>query len=103
MPYDNTCKFLAETYPADFATWLLGAPVPLTILDPTEDVIRESVMVQSWLAEGEAKGETEGKIKATTRIAINLLREGLDPQVVARNTGLSLEQIQQPQAQLDDE
>ncbi len=36
MPYDNTCKFLAENYPADFASWLLGAPVTVTLLDPTE-------------------------------------------------------------------
>lgn len=36
MPYDNTCKFLAETFPSDIATWLLGAPVPLTTLDPQE-------------------------------------------------------------------
>ncbi|MBG1266737.1 DUF4351 domain-containing protein [Nostoc sp. WHI] len=25
MSYDNTCKYLAENYPADFARWLLGS------------------------------------------------------------------------------
>ncbi|BAY26185.1 hypothetical protein NIES2100_59990 [Calothrix sp. NIES-2100] len=25
MSYDNTCKYLAETYPADFARWLLAS------------------------------------------------------------------------------
>ena len=25
--YDNTCKFLAETFPSDFASWLLGRPI----------------------------------------------------------------------------
>jgi len=25
LSYDNTCKYLAEKYPADFARWLLGS------------------------------------------------------------------------------
>jgi predicted transposase/invertase (TIGR01784 family) len=33
---DPTCKFLAESFPADFATWLLGEAVTLTKLSPTE-------------------------------------------------------------------
>jgi len=36
MSYDNTCKFLAETFPTDFASWLLGNPIPLTKLEPSE-------------------------------------------------------------------
>ncbi len=36
MPFDNTCKFLAKTYPTNIATWLLGSPIPLTKLDPRE-------------------------------------------------------------------
>jgi len=34
--FDNICKFLAETFPRDFATWLLGEPISLTELKPTE-------------------------------------------------------------------
>jgi predicted transposase/invertase (TIGR01784 family) len=34
--FDPTCKFLAENFPADFATWLLGEPITLTKLSPTE-------------------------------------------------------------------
>jgi predicted transposase/invertase (TIGR01784 family) len=34
--FDNVCKFLAETYPADFAVWLLGEATPLTQLSPSE-------------------------------------------------------------------
>jgi predicted transposase/invertase (TIGR01784 family) len=34
--FDPTCKFLAESFPADFATWLLGKPITLTKLSPTE-------------------------------------------------------------------
>ncbi|MEC4984884.1 MAG: Rpn family recombination-promoting nuclease/putative transposase [Oscillatoria sp. PMC 1068.18] len=34
--YDNICKFLAENYPSDIASWLLGEAIPLTQLSPTE-------------------------------------------------------------------
>jgi predicted transposase/invertase (TIGR01784 family) len=34
--FDPTCKFLAETFSADFATWLLGEPIAFTKLSPTE-------------------------------------------------------------------
>jgi predicted transposase/invertase (TIGR01784 family) len=34
--YDNISKFLVEQYSADFATWLLGESIELTILSPTE-------------------------------------------------------------------
>jgi len=36
MSFDNTCKFLAETFPSDFASWLLGQPINLTKLEPSE-------------------------------------------------------------------
>ncbi|UBF25910.1 Rpn family recombination-promoting nuclease/putative transposase [Kovacikia minuta CCNUW1] len=34
--FDNVCRFLAETFPTDFATWLLGEPITLTELSPSE-------------------------------------------------------------------
>ena len=34
--FDTVCKFLIETFPADFATWLLGKPIHLTELSPSE-------------------------------------------------------------------
>ena len=34
--YDNTCKLLAENFPADFASWILGRPIPLSKLEPSE-------------------------------------------------------------------
>jgi predicted transposase/invertase (TIGR01784 family) len=36
MPFDNTCKFLAEHFSADIASWLLGTPISLTRLEPSE-------------------------------------------------------------------
>ncbi|WP_088241193.1 Rpn family recombination-promoting nuclease/putative transposase [Calothrix rhizosoleniae] len=34
--FDNVCKFLAENFSSDFARWLLGKPIGLTKLSPTE-------------------------------------------------------------------
>lgn len=34
--FDNVCKFLAENFSTDFATWLLGEPITLTELSPSE-------------------------------------------------------------------
>jgi predicted transposase YdaD len=41
--FDNTCKFLAENFPSDFATWLLGKPITLTKLSPKELSLEPSV------------------------------------------------------------
>ncbi|MBE9196113.1 Rpn family recombination-promoting nuclease/putative transposase, partial [Synechocystis sp. LEGE 06083] len=34
--FDNLCKFLAESFSEDYAEWLLGRPIQLTKLSPTE-------------------------------------------------------------------
>jgi predicted transposase/invertase (TIGR01784 family) len=36
MSFDNTCKFIAENFSVDIATWLLGTPIELTKLEPSE-------------------------------------------------------------------
>ncbi|WP_404790223.1 Rpn family recombination-promoting nuclease/putative transposase [Altericista sp. CCNU0014] len=36
MAFDSTCKFLAESFPSDFATWLLGKPIVFSKLSPSE-------------------------------------------------------------------
>jgi predicted transposase/invertase (TIGR01784 family) len=46
--YDNTCRFLAENYSADFASWLLGENVTMTELKPSElslDPIRADILI----------------------------------------------------------
>lgn len=46
--YDDTCRFLAENFSADFASWLLGEPVALTELKPSElslEPIRADAMI----------------------------------------------------------
>lgn len=34
--YDNTCKYLAENFPEDLSSWLIGERVALVELNPTE-------------------------------------------------------------------
>jgi predicted transposase/invertase (TIGR01784 family) len=34
--YDDTCRFLAENFSADFASWLLGESITLTEIEPSE-------------------------------------------------------------------
>ncbi|MCC5603668.1 Rpn family recombination-promoting nuclease/putative transposase [Nostoc favosum] len=34
--FDNVCRFLAESFSGDFATWLLGESIALTQLSPSE-------------------------------------------------------------------
>ena len=58
--YDNTCKFIAETFTTDIVTWLLGQPIALTRLEPSElsvESIRADSLVllqsQSILFHGE--------------------------------------------------
>ena len=46
--YDDTCRFLAEQFSTDFASWLLGKPVTLTELQPAElslDPIRADALI----------------------------------------------------------
>jgi predicted transposase/invertase (TIGR01784 family) len=46
--YDDTCRFLAEHFSADFASWLLGEAVTLTEIQPSElslDPIRADAMI----------------------------------------------------------
>lgn len=46
--YDNTCRFLAENFSTDFATWLMGEAIELTELQPSElslDPIRADALI----------------------------------------------------------
>ena len=52
--FDPTCKFLAESFPADFATWLLGESVTLTKLSPTE-LLLEPIRADSLILLGSDK------------------------------------------------
>ena len=60
--------------------------------------MKESVIYQEILLEGEAKGEArgkaEGKAEATLQIARNMIRSGMTTEAIAELTGLAIEQIQ---------
>lgn len=57
------------------------------------DIMQESSVYRSILAEGEAKMQRA--------IALNFLRDGLSVEAVARGTGLSIEAVQQLQQELN--
>ncbi|AFZ03159.1 Rpn family recombination-promoting nuclease/putative transposase [Calothrix sp. PCC 6303] len=58
-----------------------------------KDIMQESTVYRSILAEGEVKKQRE--------IALNFLRDGLSVEAVAHGTGLSIEEVQQLQQQLN--
>ena len=47
------------------------------------------------IVEGRAEGRAEGKAEQQRLIAINLKQNGVDPLIIARSTGLSIEEIEQ--------
>ena len=59
-----------------------------------ESVTYQAILAEG-LAEGRAKGIAEGRAEEVRRVAINSLKEGISVEIVARVTGLSLEQVQQ--------
>jgi predicted transposase/invertase (TIGR01784 family) len=79
MSFDSTCRRLAEQFPEDFASWLLGRPITLTTLDPTElslEPIRADSLI---LLRGEREilhieFQTDPKIDIPTRMADYRLR-----------------------------
>lgn len=58
------------------------------------EIMRESVIYQEILEEGEAKGKAEGKAETTRKLALNLLRIGMSLEQIAQVTELPIEQIQ---------
>ncbi|MES1025707.1 Rpn family recombination-promoting nuclease/putative transposase [Gloeocapsa sp. BRSZ] len=60
-----------------------------------QDIMRESVIYQSIIAEGLEKGREEGQQEKARQIAINMLKEGMPTEVVAKLTGLAIEVVEQ--------
>jgi predicted transposase/invertase (TIGR01784 family) len=65
------------------------------------EIMKESVIYQEILLEGQAKGKAEGKaegsVEATNQIALNMLRSNVAVELVAQFTGLTLKQVQKLQ------
>ena len=66
-----------------------------------EGIMRESVIYQEILQEGEVKGEARGEEKTLCRMVRGMVAEGISIETIARLTQLSLEQIQQIQLSSD--
>ncbi|MGB3652819.1 MAG: Rpn family recombination-promoting nuclease/putative transposase [Rivularia sp. (in: cyanobacteria)] len=61
------------------------------------DIMQESVTYQLLVNEGRAEGRAEGSQEAAREIAVNLLKEGLSIDLIAKTTGLTVEEVQQLQ------
>jgi predicted transposase/invertase (TIGR01784 family) len=61
------------------------------------ELMQESTIYQEIWQEAKIEGKIEGKIEERQKVALNLLREGIELEVIARVTGLSVEQVQQLQ------
>lgn len=77
--FDNVCRFLAESFSADFATWLLGESIALTELSPSElslEPIRADalILLQSDEIVLHIEFQTEPKAKIPFRMADYRLR-----------------------------
>ncbi|NJP10964.1 MAG: Rpn family recombination-promoting nuclease/putative transposase [Leptolyngbyaceae cyanobacterium RU_5_1] len=77
--FDNICKFLAETFSTDFATWLLGESIELTELSPSElslEPIRADALIlrQSEKVVLHCEFQTEPKADVPFRMADYRLR-----------------------------
>jgi predicted transposase/invertase (TIGR01784 family) len=68
-----------------------------------EGMMRESVIFQEILQEGEEKGRQEGLQEGRQETAINLLRERISVELIMRATGLTQAQVKQLRQQLDSE
>jgi len=64
------------------------------------EIMKESVIYQEILMEGEARGEARGKTETANQIAQNMLRSDMSVDLIAQFTGLSLKQVQKLQSLL---
>jgi predicted transposase/invertase (TIGR01784 family) len=79
MSFDSTCRRLAEKFPEDFASWLLGRPIASTILQPTELSLEPIRADNVMLFEGESdilhmEWQTDPKQVVPARLADYRLR-----------------------------
>lgn len=66
------------------------------------DIMKESVVYQEILAEGELKGELQGKLKEARKIALNLLNIGMTVEQVSQVTELSVNDVESLQSTQND-
>jgi predicted transposase/invertase (TIGR01784 family) len=62
------------------------------------DIMKESTMYQAILREGKQEGKEEGRQEGIEEVACNMLKNGLNIELVAKLTGLSVDKVQQLQS-----
>jgi predicted transposase/invertase (TIGR01784 family) len=107
MSFDTTCRRLAEMFPEDFASWLLGRRVTLTELRPTElslEAIRADRVI---LLQGETETlhiefQTDPKDEVPMRMADYRLRlHRLSPEKTIRQVVIYLRKTNSPKVYQD--
>ena len=56
---------------------------------------------QEGRAEGRAEGRQEGRAEGRREVALNMLKAGIDPQVILNSTGLSTEELEDLKKQIN--
>ena len=117
LMFDNVCKFLAEHYSTNFANWLIGKDITFTRLEPSElslEPIRADaiILLQSEKEIMHIEFQTEPKRNIPFRmtdyrlrghrtfpeieqVALNMLRQGMNIDLIVSGTGLTVEKVQQ--------
>jgi predicted transposase/invertase (TIGR01784 family) len=72
MSFDSTCRRLAEMFPEDFASWLLGRRITLTELKPTELSIEPIRADSLILLQGDSIIHIEFQTRPDSEIATRL-------------------------------
>jgi predicted transposase/invertase (TIGR01784 family) len=93
----------------NFLDWLMKLPedvekqfhLELKAFEETKQMKYVTTTERMAKEEGKAEGKAEGKMEEKQAIALNFLRQGLSAEVVAQGTGLTIEQVQVLQAQIE--
>ncbi len=56
MNYDNTCKYLAEQYPAEFVSWLLA-------VQPQDIQVLKTELTLAWIIHEKSKSARKESLK----------------------------------------
>jgi hypothetical protein len=85
----------------NFLDWLMCLPEDLERQFQTELKAFEEARQMKYVTTIERMAKEEGKIEEKQAIALNMLRENIPLEMIARTTGLAIEQVQALQDQLE--
>jgi predicted transposase/invertase (TIGR01784 family) len=84
---------------ADERTRMIYEAREMAIMD---EMARNEAALAKGRAEGETKGRAEGEAKGRAEIAMNMLRDGFTHDVIAKISGMSLEEVNSLKPQVNE-